>query len=146
MSQLDLFAVDPYGTPDEDYVPALDRQGRLWRIKLIQPCTGYGSAYYDEPDSTAVPSAGYELRWADKEYGPFKRITAAEKAARTNQPTCLIERPAPGTPVVITSGMFEGSHGVVADIALPVAPDRVRVHIAGIGTPGLLLSHVRAVA
>lgn len=86
MSQLDLFNLDTYGDPDPDYVPALDRLGRRWRIKLIQPCTGYGWAYYDEPGSAAVPSAGYELRWANKAYGPFKRITAEQAAMKDALP------------------------------------------------------------
>lgn len=143
MNQLDLFDVDPYGTPDPGYVPALDREGRLWRIQLTQPCTGYGSAYYDEPGSTAVPGAGYDLRWAEKEYGPFKRVTNTQLLART--PLCerLPERPAPGTPVEITSGMFKGRRGVVADASLPVASDRVRVQIPGVGIPSPLLSDVR---
>jgi hypothetical protein len=146
VNQLDLFAINTYGDPDPDYVPALDRSGRLWRIKLIQPSTGYGSAIYDEPGSTAVPGAGYDLRWAAKEYGPFKRITNTHLLAHT--PLCerLPDRPAPGASVEITSGMFKGRRGVVADASLPVASDRVRVQIPGVGTPSPLLSDVRPTA
>lgn len=145
MSQLNLFAVNPYGDPDAEYVPALDRLGRRWRIKLMQPCTGYGAAFYDEPGSTAVPGAGYELRWADKEYGPFTRITAAQAALKDTEPRPVIEPLAPGTAVEITGGMFAGHKGIVVDASKVAASDCVRVHIPGVGTPGPLRADVRPI-